>query len=81
MDTPEKFRGGIFGKIMGQTLPVQTNLEASLPDQPAVPCNRFKMLPHFHLRITLLFYNYSTSGIVSQYGADGISLTILPPML
>ena len=81
MDTPEKFRGGIFGKIMGQTLPVKSNLETTAHHDPAMPGNGFKMLPRFHLRITLLYYNYSTLGAVSQYGADAISLTILLPML
>ena len=47
-----KLRRGIFGQVMGQSLPVKPYPEAAVPDQPAMPCNRLKMLPRLHV-ITL----------------------------
>ena len=42
---PELLRT-VLGEIMGNSLPVQANLEAMLPDQVSVPCNGRKMVPY-----------------------------------
>ena len=51
-----KFRRGILGKIVGQTLPVQTDLKAAGTNQPAVVSNGLKMLPCLHSIPSLSIY-------------------------
>ena len=52
----QKFRGRVFAQVMGDSLPVQTNLGASLKHQPFMPGNGFEMIPRFRV-CHLLRYN------------------------
>ena len=46
---PPKLRGGIFGQVMGQSLPEQTHPETAPHNNEAVLGNGLKMLPRFHV--------------------------------
>jgi hypothetical protein len=44
-----EFRGGVFGQIMGQTLPIQTKAETIFPNQCPVMIDCFQMAPKIHV--------------------------------
>jgi hypothetical protein len=49
-----EFCGGVFGKIVGQALPVKAYAKTAPPNEPAVIGNGLKMLPGFHKPLPLL---------------------------
>jgi hypothetical protein len=48
LGTVPKFRGGILGKIMGQTLQIQSHPKTAAHHKVAVMGYGFEMLPGFH---------------------------------
>ena len=47
--TGPEFRGGVFGQIVGQALPVQPQPETIFPNQRSVMMNCFQMAPEIHV--------------------------------
>ena len=54
-----KFHKGIFGQVVGQTLPIQTYPEAAAHYDQAVLGDGLEMLPNFHGFLQLAFYPLS----------------------
>ena len=61
---PELCRG-LFGQVVGQTLPIKANTETADRYQPAVFCDGHKMFPRFHENNNSLSFNETDSHVAA----------------